>query len=33
MKWVGQGECVVEKRNPYRVLMGKPEDTNWKIWV
>jgi len=24
MKWAGQVECVVEKTNPYRVLVGKP---------
>jgi hypothetical protein len=33
MKWAGKVECMVEKRNPYKVLVGKLEDTTWKTWV
>jgi hypothetical protein len=30
MKWAGHVECMGEKTNPYRVLVGKPEETIWK---
>jgi hypothetical protein len=27
MRWVGHVVCMREKRNAYRILMGKPEET------
>jgi len=25
MKWVGHGACMVDMRNAYKILVGKPE--------
>jgi hypothetical protein len=30
MRWAGHVARVGEKRNVYRVFMGKPEETTWK---
>jgi hypothetical protein len=33
MRWAGHVACMAEKRNAYRLLVGKPEKITWKTLI